>query len=515
MKTNTGRQLRLGVILSYLSIGINMLSGLIFTPWMVSQIGDAQYGLYTLSNSLIALFVMDFGLSAATSRYVAKYNAENNQDKVNNFLGSVYKLYILIDIILATVFIIVYFFVDSIYVSLTPAELEQFKIVFVISAGFAVIHFPFVTLNGVLNAYERFIQLRLADIFHKIFYVVGNVIALSLGLGLYALVSINALSGIMTILIKLFAIKLSTPVKVNMRNRENGIYKEIFSFSIWVTLSSLASRLIFNIVPSILAITTTTFAIAVFGIVATIEGYAYTFSSAINGMFMPKIARIDNKNDNEQLQDLFSNVGRFQFGLNGLIVVGFAVVGLDFIRLWMNDSYADAYLGIMLTIIPSMFYNCLQIGNTTMTVRKKVNIQAIVNISMGVINVILCVILSSVWGVIGACVAICISYSLRVIALNVIFHKVLKLNVFDFAKRCYIRSGIVIAISILAGVGLNYLLSQTSWLWFLLKACIVGIIYLILTYVIALKHDEKAMLGKKIREILCKFTRKIKKNDTT
>ena len=206
IKISKERQMGMGVILSYLSIGVNMLSGLIFTPWMISQIGDAQYGLYTLSNSLIALFVMDFGLSAATSRYVSKYNAENDQEKVNNFLGAVYKLYILLDIIIAVILAGVFIFADSIFVELTATQLEQFKVVFVISAGFAVVHFPFVTLNGILNAYEKFIQLRVADILHKAFYVVGNVVALSLGLGLYALVAVNALAGIMTIIIKYFAI---------------------------------------------------------------------------------------------------------------------------------------------------------------------------------------------------------------------------------------------------------------------------------------------------------------------
>ena len=71
--------------MSYFTIAFNMLAGLIYTPWMIKQIGQSNYGLYTLATSLITLFVMDFGMGAAVARFVSKYNAEGKQDKVNNF----------------------------------------------------------------------------------------------------------------------------------------------------------------------------------------------------------------------------------------------------------------------------------------------------------------------------------------------------------------------------------------------------------------------------------------------
>ena len=91
------KQLKLGAVLSYVSIAINILAGLVFTPWMIDQIGQSDYGMYTLANSLITLFLIDFGLSSATSRYLSKYLAEGRQDLANGFLGMVYKLYLIVD----------------------------------------------------------------------------------------------------------------------------------------------------------------------------------------------------------------------------------------------------------------------------------------------------------------------------------------------------------------------------------------------------------------------------------
>lgn len=183
MRINSRDQIKIGAILSYLSIGINIIAGLLYTPWMVDTIGKSDYGLYTLANSLITLFLVDFGLSSAVSRYVAKYRAEGRQDKVNNFLGAVYKLYLIIDAVIFVALLIIYFCIDSVYVKLTLAELEKFKVVYLISASFAVINFPFVTFNGILNSYEQFIPLKLADVIYRILLVALTVITLLFGCG--------------------------------------------------------------------------------------------------------------------------------------------------------------------------------------------------------------------------------------------------------------------------------------------------------------------------------------------
>ena len=116
------KQITLGAILSYFSISFNIIAGLLYTPWMVRQIGQNQYGLYTLATSLISIFLVDFGLSSATARYTSKYHAEGDDEKVNIFLDTVYKLYLIIDVVIFLALIIVYVFSGDIYKSLTPKE---------------------------------------------------------------------------------------------------------------------------------------------------------------------------------------------------------------------------------------------------------------------------------------------------------------------------------------------------------------------------------------------------------
>ena len=116
-------QIKTGAIISYISIGINLLIGLLYTPWMIRSIGKENYGLYVLATSIISLFVFDFGLGNAVTRFVSKYIAECKLDKINNFLGQITKLYLSLDVFFLLILTSVYFFIPDIYRELSSAEI--------------------------------------------------------------------------------------------------------------------------------------------------------------------------------------------------------------------------------------------------------------------------------------------------------------------------------------------------------------------------------------------------------
>ena len=343
----SSRQLKLGALMSYLAIGVNILAGLLYTPWMIHSIGRENFGLYTLAMSVISLFVFDFGLSSAVTRFIAKYLAEGRQDRADNCMGLVYRLYIIIDIVMMLVLFGVYFFIPQLYKELTLDEIESFKIVYVIAAIYSVISFPFIPINGVLTAHEKFIQLKLCDVAHKLIIVLAMSVCLLSGGGLYSLVSVNAIAGLIMILLKVSCIKKFTHQGISWRYFEKGEFKEIVGFSGWVTVMSIAQRFIFNIAPSILGALSGSTSIAILGIATTLEGYTYTFANAINGMFLPKVSRIVS-NDNGDVLPLMVKIGRIQIYITALIVFGVICFGDHFIQLWVGTEFKDSYLCALL-----------------------------------------------------------------------------------------------------------------------------------------------------------------------
>lgn len=507
MKMNSSQQLKIGALLSYLAIGINILSALIYSPWMLSKIGSGDYGLYTLATSLINMFMLDFGISSAVSRFASKYVAEGRQDKVNQLLGIVYKLFFGISAIISVALIIVFFFIDDIYLALTPEELERFKIVYIISALYSVISLPFATtVNGVLTSYEKFIQIKLSDVAHKIINVLCIVIALIFGYGLYALVAITAVVNLVTLFFKFFLIKIQTPVKVNIRYWDKGLLKEIFGFSVWVLINTICSRLIMNICPNILGITAGTTAITIFSFASTIEGYSYTFSSAIDGMFMPKIAKIAYKdNDTSKLLPLMIRVGRFQYNTVGLILVGFICVGKEFITLWIGKEYISVYYCAILLLLPAPFYLSQQIGKNAMVMLNKVKYLTYVNIIKALINVTFAVILSVFWGAIGACASICICYLFRNLANLYLYKNKIGIDIFEFSKKCYGKMSIPMIITLLIGALFTRFFPSTGWFYFIFKVILIITLYIALMWLIGYNNEEKYFVKSNIMKIFNKL----------
>ena len=327
---SSAKQLKLGALLSYVAIAINIVTGILYTPWMIHSIGRENFGLYTLAMSVISLFVFDFGLSSAVTRFIAMYLAEGRQDKADNCLGLVYRLYLIIDVVLFLILVGVFFFIPQIYKELSPDEIQKFEVVYCVAALYSVISFPFIPVNGVLTAHEKFIQFKICDVAHKLIIVVTMSACLLLGGGLYALVIVNAVAGVLTILIKLFCICRYTPQSVSLHYSNRTEFREIVGFSGWVTVIAVAQRCIFNLAPSILGALSGSTAIAVLGIAITLEGYTFTFSSAINGMFLPKVSRIvaDEKGD---ILPLMIRVGRIMVYVISLVVFGVITLCQDFI----------------------------------------------------------------------------------------------------------------------------------------------------------------------------------------
>ncbi len=87
-------QRKVGVILSYITLGLNALIGMIYVPLMIKYLGQQEYGLYQLMGSLISYFaIMDFGLSSTVVRFYSKYDAEKDKKGKENVLGIARRIY--------------------------------------------------------------------------------------------------------------------------------------------------------------------------------------------------------------------------------------------------------------------------------------------------------------------------------------------------------------------------------------------------------------------------------------
>lgn len=496
---SSSQQIRYGAVLSYLGIVVYILVGLLYTPWMIRCIGKDDYGLYTLAYSIVALFVFDFGISAAIQRFVAKYLAEGNKEKVNHCVSLVYKLYLYIDAAILLILAVVYFLIPYIYRELTAIQISRLEVVFVMAGLFSVISFPFIPLNGILSAHEKFVQLKTCDLLSKVLTVSINVVCLLCGGGLYDLVLTNVLVGLFVITMKFFIVRRQTDIKVKFGYHDKSEMRSLLSFSGWTTVVALCQRCIFNIAPSILGMFAGAAVIAVLGISISLEAYTYTFACALNGLFLPKISRI--LYDKGDILPLMIRVGRIQILTLGIILIGFFVVGRDFIMAWLGSGYEEAYVCTLLLITPAFLLLPADIADQTLIASGNVRYRAFVFLIMAVVNIPLSVVMTKYFGLVGLAVSIFMAYMVRNVALYYVYYTKLHVNIMKFARGSYLKMLPGLLVSGGCAYFLSHFLHIGGWNSVLLKVLIVVICYILGMGMLAMNSDEKSMVKKIVRKL--------------
>lgn len=503
---SNSKEIKIGALISYISVGFNILAGILYTPWMISIIGKSDYGIYILVMSLLSYFVMDFGLGQAIARKISVYKLENNQKKINELLGLASKFYLLISLIILIALVISYFFLNNIFGKLTHEEFQKLEGVYIISGIFSVISFPFLIMEGIFIAYERFIFLKLCDVISKIAIIVFMVAALFFGYRLYALVLINAIVGFLLIFVKFGYLFKNTPISINFSFTNKNVLKELMSFSFWTTIIGVGQRLLFNISPILLGILSGTSQIVFFSIGNIIEGYTWTIANALNGLFLSKVTHLESKENNlKSITDLMIKVGRMQLTIIGLLLVGLITLGKQFILLWMGEGYEPSYYIVLLLVLPGIITLTQEIAGTYLIVLNKLKIRAIIILLTSVLSVFISFFLAPKYGAIGCAIGIFIANLLgQVVGMNYVYWKVIKLEIPRFFKECFLSFIFPLAISIVFGFSLNWFFKTPTFLLFVFKAIMLGLFYILILWFFGLRDDEK----KTFKSIFIKFLKK-------
>jgi O-antigen/teichoic acid export membrane protein len=404
MTANSGKQIKIGALVSYITLFLEIVIGLLYTPWMISTIGKSDYGIYSLAASFITLFVMDFGLGASVTKFLSQYITEDNQEAIDRFLGITFKLYLLIDVVLFTILLTSFVFIENIFTELMPYEIQRLRVVFSIVGLFTVINFPFLPLNGILTSYERFSFQKIFGLVSKVVQVLILIIAISLGYGLYGIVVVTSVIGILNIIIKLLYLKKYTKINIDFKSYDLKTIKELFSFSILITIVVVFEQLTLNICPTILGrVAGGTTEIAYFSVGRVLYTYVLTFAAALNGLFLPKVTRLINNSggDMDNVNNLMVKVGRIQLFVIGLLVIGIVTMGKEFMTLWMGKDYLPSYYVALFLSVPYIIISTQNIAFTTLMVKNKMFIQVVAGGVTAVICLVIGYILAPVYGAVG------------------------------------------------------------------------------------------------------------------
>lgn len=508
---NNINQFRSGVVISYLNLGLSTLIPFFYTPVMLRLLGDAEYGLFSLSNSVIGyLSLLSFGIGDTIVRYITLYHAKGEKDKVENTFSFFLIVFSVISFIVMIGGVILSFSVNSIFENgLTDSELSKMRVLMLIMAFNMAVTLPSSVFSSVIISYERYVFRKLLDMFATVAAPLANLVMLYLGYASIGMALASTLLQLIVLPIEIIYCLKVLHVRPRYGRLEKGLIKEMFGFSVFTFLGTIVDMLFWATDKVILGMLTSTVVVAVYNIGVTFNNMVVSLSSAISNMLAPKVTTMIAKDSSKkELTEIFVKIGRLQFIIVSLAVSGFAVFGHEFLLLWAGEAYSDSYYIALLTLIPLCVPLIQNTGYAIVMAQNKHRFRSITYFIIAVANVVSTYILVPYMGAIGAALCSAISYIIgQGIIMNIYYHKVTGINIplfwMNIVKMAIVPTGLVVLTIVLK----NWI-SFNNWVTFFAGVIIYAALFIMLMWMISLNDYEKDILRKPANKVLELFRRK-------
>lgn len=512
MKLNNSLQLKLGVVLSYAQMAINLIIGLLYTPIMIRLLGQSEYGLYnTVASTIAMLSILRLGFNSSYIRFFSKYKKENDIEGIAKLNG----LFILVFFVIGTIalfcglflsFNLQFVFSDG----LTISEYKTATVLMLLLTVNLALSFPMSVFTSIISAHEKFVFLKLLGAIKTVASPIVTLPLLLMGYKSIALVLITVFISLSVDLIYLFYTISVLKIKFSFGKVDKMLLKDLFSFSFFIALNLIVDQINWNIDKFLLGRFKGTVGVAIYSVGYTLFHQYSTFSSAISGVFTPRVHKIVTTSENAKqlrtsLTALFTRVGRIQFIVLALIASGIVFFGKPFIvNIWAGKEYGSSYYVAVILILSASIALIQNVGIEIQRSQNLHRFRSVLYFFMAIINLVLSIFLCQYFGAIGAATGT--AFSLVVangLVMNIFYHKKCHIDIVFFWKNI-LQLCVGLIIPVIIGFLMMHFVNLNNI--FVLMCCILiyTVIYCSSMWFFGLNLEEKRLIKKPINKLLRK-----------
>lgn len=487
-----------GIILSYVSIIVNTIIQLCYTPFLIKSLGQSEYGLYSLVSSIIGyLTVLDLGFGNAIIVYTAKYHSLGKYEEEKKLHGMFKIVFFIIGVIAGILGIVLYFNVENIFSrTMTTVEISKMKIMMLILSFNLFISFCFSIYNSIISAYEKFTYQKIMSILNSILKPVIMIPLLYLGYKSISMCIVITIINVLIMFSNFYYCKKNLKIETKFRGFDKILFKTITGYSIWIFLAIIVDKVNYSVDQFVLGSVSGTIAVSVYSVATVINQMFINLSTAVSSVFLPKISGlVAKKATPNKLTDEFVKIGRIQYYIIFLMCSGIVIFGKNFIELWVGKGFEDSYYVTLLLIIPACVPLVQNIGLNIMQAMNKYKFKALSTFIMAGFNVIISIYLAKLYGAIGAALGTTVALVLcNIILMNIYYYKVMKINIFKFWKEILLMT-IKFVLPILLIMILLYITKFSGIKQLLIGGLIYVILYCLTCYLFVMNNYEKGIIN--------------------
>lgn len=328
------------------------------TPWMARGLGKEQYGLWLLAMSLVGyLSLIDFGISLAGSRYLARYLGAANESRLQGTIAALKSIYRKLGLACLGAVVLLtggchWFFRAESW------QGDLLSIVVTLGLGTTVRiwwRLPAALLRGHL-AYTSLVG---ASIARTLVQALGAWLVLHAGAGFLALTSVYLAGDLLELILQRFAARPFLPTQGQVLPAEHKTESaEIFRYALQSLSGALATTLRGQVPPLGIAWALGVGTIPIYSIAMRLIGVVEDSLGALfGGQWLTAFSRMEGgENAVRERRKWALRLVRYATCLASSAMAGLLILGRPFLELWLGPVFIESHTLLYILAFPTVIY---------------------------------------------------------------------------------------------------------------------------------------------------------------
>jgi len=478
----------------------------IMAPVIVHALGNYDYGLWEIVFSLVGYMgLMDIGMRPAVIRYVAKFKAENNREKLEQVFSSSVVFNAIVGGLGCAGLFLWAWFKPELLAENSGADVQRY-IFFLVIIGIQVFfQFPGYIAECFHEGYQRH---YLKNTITLINTFIGNTILyvmLTHGFGLITLALGNCIG--ITIKYIIYFILLRQKKYGGYRFRRKNFSKPMLKILVWFGAKTFVQSTASTISGSIGALVVGFFlgpaVVPFFSIPGRLISYVSGLSMTVTNVFLPVFSHLHAGGEREELVQLYLSSTKFISGMIVPALIGVFMLGPAFITRWIGSEYgANSSLLLLFFTGSAMLYMINPLHQRYLTGIGRIEFLARIRVLAAVAQFGFSLFLVRPFGKEGVAGAFFIVSLMLEPVIFIYTCRQLEISPRIFFEKVYFRN--ILPNLILVGM-LYYAVGKwtfTTYGSIILVALIVAVIYLVLFWLVSITVTERIFFIGRLKKVL-------------
>lgn len=386
---------------SWFGVATTAIVGVVLPPIILHKLGDEAFGLWILIFSFTGYYgIFDLGIRSSTVKHVAEFDATGDRDRLIRLINVSLFIYGCVALALLMVVGIGSLYFNAIFhISL---RLRGTALILFLLVGSAVaLGFPLSVFAGILEGLQKFHLLNLTQAVATLLRAVVIVLVLNHGMGILSIAFVTVAFPLLTYLLYAWKVLRTVPLKFGIRFLDRATFKQTFHYSFFSFISMVAFRLRFQTDAIIIGAMISTSAVTYFSIGSKLIDYPFLLVGGLTQIIPAMSSQITAIGNSEHIRKLFVLGNRacalVVFPMSAVLII----LGRSVIDVWVGPRYESSYMILIILLVPTMLADMQAASRQMLYGIARHKALALVNVTEGIVNVIMSIVLIRYWGIIG------------------------------------------------------------------------------------------------------------------